>query len=132
MKTLILDFSKWRAGGDDIKENKIGKGNTQLLNGQGYMCCLGQFSLQLDKNLNKNDIKNLSCPDELLRIIPLLTKKQELKIADTKFSTDAININDNPIIKTPERIRLLRGLLKTVGYILQVKNYKSIKNEKAK
>lgn len=59
MKTLILKEAKWRCG--DVTTNPIkeidgkkveidvcrGKGNTELKNKEGYMCCLGQFTQQL-------------------------------------------------------------------------------------
>lgn len=35
MKTLILDYNTWRCGGDGI--NKLGEGNTSLLNNQGFL-----------------------------------------------------------------------------------------------
>ena len=42
--TLILDIKTWRCGSNG--RNKLGLGGTQLLNREGYSCCLGQFALQ--------------------------------------------------------------------------------------
>lgn len=41
MKTITIDRSKWRRGGDK-QENA---GDTALLNEQGFMCCLGFICL---------------------------------------------------------------------------------------
>jgi hypothetical protein len=57
MKILVLDESIWRCGDDAKDPNKSrGTGYTKLLNEEGYMCCLGQFSLQLSPELRKVDI----------------------------------------------------------------------------
>jgi hypothetical protein len=76
MKTLILDYSKWRSGGCD--KNKVGRGETFLRNSQGYMCCLGQFACQLDDKITKRDILNQAMPDILNIKIPALTKKSNM------------------------------------------------------
>src|SRR5580692_307373 len=97
MKTLTLDYSKWRAGGDQ-KKTKIGKGDTFLRNKQGYMCCLGQFSLQLDPSLRKKDIMGHACPDSLGKEIPSLTKPDPLGdgtiFNNTKLTSKAMYFND--------------------------------------
>lgn len=53
---FVLDVSKW------VTPNS-GKGEIQLLNNEGYMCCLGQFSEQLGVPMaslkNMNSIINL-------------------------------------------------------------------------
>jgi len=44
---LTIDRSKWRCGGDKEcgSNNQRGKGDTSLRNEEGYMCCLGFYSL---------------------------------------------------------------------------------------
>ena len=44
MRKFTIDRSTWRTGQDG--ENKTGEGPTLLHNHQGFMCCLGQISLQ--------------------------------------------------------------------------------------
>lgn len=45
IKELNLDVSKWRCGGGGLSQ--LGEGYTEMLNDEGFMCCLGQFYLQL-------------------------------------------------------------------------------------
>lgn len=42
---FVIDRSKWRCGDDG--EHQVGIGDTQMLNAEGYMCCLGQVARQL-------------------------------------------------------------------------------------
>ena len=44
---FTIDVNTWRFGGMRDCKNKHGEGHTYLLNNEGYMCCLGQISLQL-------------------------------------------------------------------------------------
>jgi hypothetical protein len=125
-KTLILDYSKWRCGGNNAKENKLGSGETSLLNSEGFMCCLGQWSLQLDKNLTKKEIKEHGAPSRisLTKKIPLLTKKDEGGNIDTAFSNRAIHINDGYETTPDQKISALRRLMKKWKYKLKVINKK--------
>lgn len=73
MKKLVIDRSKWRSGGDSATHpvptcsvNGSGKGATALLNEEGYMCCLGFASLQLE-GWTKEEIKFLGEPGEVAR-----------------------------------------------------------------
>jgi hypothetical protein len=43
---FVLDIAKWRSGGWAIEDERMGEGDTQLCNSEGYMCCLGQFAKQ--------------------------------------------------------------------------------------
>lgn len=42
---LILDYSKWRCGGNG--KYKLGEGEERLLNKEGFMCAEGQWHMQL-------------------------------------------------------------------------------------
>ena len=46
---FIIDKSKWRAGQNS--DHQVGEGNTELLNKEGYMCCLGQceFTIRFER-----------------------------------------------------------------------------------
>lgn len=114
-KQLTLDYSKWRCGDNDI--NRLGEGKTLLLNDRGYMCCLGQFSLQF--GCSKTEIKGVSFPYGLGKRIPLLTDHSG---SHTEFSRKAVSINDNLETTPEEKISLLRKLLKGKGIRLVVKN----------
>ncbi len=97
-KTLVLDYKKWRCGyciNDGITSH--GSGFIELLNEEGYMCCLGQFSLQ--SGLSKNKIKCKNTPADLSCEIDGLNYKKfnsrDKDYSDTSLSKKCISINDN-------------------------------------
>jgi hypothetical protein len=51
VESLEIDRSKWRSGGNGKEGEQLktqtGRGKTQLLNHEGYMCCLGFLGAQL-------------------------------------------------------------------------------------
>jgi hypothetical protein len=120
LKVFTLDYSKWRSGVNG--ENKVGKGVTQLCNTSGFMCCLGQMVIQ--QGVQKIELTYHSCPSQLLLYIPVLTLKNKLDgyHRDTKFSSEAININDDTITTPGTKLFLLRKLFATKGIKLIVKN----------
>lgn len=116
-KQLTLDYSKWRCG-DISQDNSLGKADTQLLNEDGYMCCLGQFSLQL--GCKEEQILSQFEPDSTGIYIPFLTTKRDKR--NTDLSNKAIEINDDPETTPEEKISLLRKFLNGKGIRLVVKN----------
>lgn len=117
MKILVLDYSKWRCG--DYGINRLGEGVTQLSNDEGYQCCLGQFSLQLNKKLKEEDIFNVDTPCEMGKKVPFLTNKIK---DNSQLSRDAMSINDNLSTTTEEKIQKLKALFKTKNFIIRVIN----------
>lgn len=133
MNKLVLDYSKWRCGGDGDGVNKLGEGTTQLLNTDGFLCCLGQFSLQLEPTLNKYTMSGLGEPVDLDREIPLLSYTETYDSVEgetdldyftyaTPLSDKAIAINDDPYTTPEEKIKLLRELFGEVEYEIEVIN----------
>lgn len=121
MKPLILDYSKWRCGGDS--KNRLGEGTTALLNKEGYMCCLGQFSLQLAP-LSKKDILNKPYPQDTYKYIPFLTKDLgEAGIVKTSLVPGAVTINDKSDLSPKERIKRLKELFSGYGLEIKVINH---------
>jgi hypothetical protein len=132
MKKLTLDYSQWRCGlyGD----YKLGEGETNLLNLKGFMCCLGQFSLQLNQKLTRKNILKLGEPCEVGLDIDLLTSLNESdeydeydgriinKIINSQVSLDAIFINDDEHTTPEEKIRQLQKLFEPHGYEIEVIN----------
>lgn len=114
MKKLILDYSKWRCG--DNGENKLGDGNTALLNDKGFMCCLGQFGLQLKPDLKEDDILGKGEPQDAKIEIPLLSYMESdgydgsCYYQSTKLTDKAIKINDATDTTPVEKIYLLSKL----------------------
>ena len=122
MKTLILDYSKWRSGLDATKRScKTGRGPTYLRNEQGYMCCLGQFSLQLAPKLTKKDLTRVSMPSELAIPIPLFLHRSE-ENTNNSLATEAATINDDMSITVEDKIVSLKKLFLAAGFKIRVIN----------
>ena len=136
MQKLILDYSKWRCGGGECRsenvENILGEGPTQLLNKQGFMCCLGQFSTQLEPSVTPLQLFEEGQPSGLEVLIPILNyindsggsdyEGQWETFRDTDLTNDAISINDD-ILTTPlEKIDLLKKLFAKAHCEIEVIN----------
>lgn len=133
---FILDVKKWRCGGDDneINANSLGKGDTEMLNGEGYMCCLGQFSKQLgvsDRKLLEN-----GGPENVIGEYSTRRMKEKAKSLEafvylseirkgyrnTLLSKKAININDDEYTSPKQKIVKLKKLFKEYGHTIKVIN----------
>lgn len=123
-KQLILDYSKWRCGGIKIYKNSLGEGLTRLENNEGFQCCLGQFSLQLNNTIKNQDIINLGGPRFINKKIPLLSIKLKGDYKNTMLAYKAININDSTVTTPAQKIKELRKLFLTKGYTIKVINKK--------
>lgn len=135
-KKLILDYSKWRCG--EGGPNQLGDGATELCNEQGFLCCLGQWSLQL--GIPEEELKGKGEPNELSTLIPLFaTEEKEIgeeydSMTDSytecvetykrtnQLAVDAIEINDKRTTTPEEKIQELTELLLTEGIELEVIN----------
>jgi hypothetical protein len=101
---FVINRSKWRCGGDAL--NKIGLGDTFLLNKEGYMCCLGQIALQC--GLPADLILNVLEPVDTHMLVEPLTGKafspyNFMACQNTVLSKDAMMINDDPELTKAER-----------------------------
>lgn len=119
MKKLILDYSVWRSGQEG--DHSLGEGETMLLNDKNFMCCLGQFSLQL--GASKKMIIDCYEPNSIRKAIKgLAYRKDHGSFTNTKFSDAAIDINDTVDTTPAEKITLLTALCAEHGYELEVIN----------
>jgi len=133
MKTLILDYKKWRCGGLyytflDYKENGLGDCKTRLYNpiteNSHNYCCLGIFSSQLNPSIKRKDLVDRAYPCSLGCHIPLLTKGSDnIGYMDTGFSVKAVEINDDKNTTVPEKMKALRSLCSKYHYKLEFKNF---------
>jgi len=98
---LKISRSKWRTGGGG--RNKTGRGQTMLLNNEGYMCCLGFRCNQL--GIPKKDLLDKMQPSYLRgwEIPDLITTRQD----DSAFCGKAMEINDSPELTAREREKQL-------------------------
>lgn len=126
MKILTLDYATWRSGEDGAYS--IGEGMTSLLNSRGFMCCLGQWCLQL--GADKTDIVSRGEPGEVQKVIEGLNifekmnddDEEATQYSNTSFSTQAMSINDETETTAEEKIELLTALCKEHGFELRVIN----------
>jgi hypothetical protein len=124
-KVLILDVSKWKCG--QSSENSLGEGPTKLMNSLGYMCCLGQFSLQIDKNINKEDLRLKNFPQYIgFKNKNILIDENGY---DSNLTSSAISINDNTETTPKEKIVSLKKLFKKFGYKIEVINADKISED---
>jgi len=104
---FTIDRSKWRCG--DTGDNKVGEGQTALLNPEGFLCCLGQVAIQC--GADEEGIHNVGEPRDckVLRGIdnPLITVDDDYDPEDgfliqglrnTRLSEEAMSINDDTSI----------------------------------
>jgi len=131
-KKLILDYSKWRCGGQDNLSipngNKIGTGYTQMCNEDGFKCCLGLFAPQLNPNIKDKDLLGQPFPEDVSRKI-----RQEIPglsyfdddcgyYHNTSLADEAYVINDDEKTTPQEKIKLLKELFGEHGYEIEVVN----------
>lgn len=117
---LIIDRSKWRTGEGGL--NETGKGDTMLLNKQGFMCCLGFRCNQM--GIPKKHLLNKGMPEELADLynIPnLIEGDDEDGWIDTEFTNAAIRLNDNGYITSKARENAIKEHFAKIGVTVQFK-----------
>lgn len=114
--TFVINRKKWRAG--DYGKHAIGKGETELLNVDGYMCCLGQMEKQL--GAKKDLLLNLFEPYEITSNEESMCNiLSEVPGQNSKLSSKAMTINDNERITNEEREARLIKLFAKHGVKLE-------------
>ena len=121
---FTIDYLKWRCGGSDRPENNnaLGKGDTALLNIQGFMCCLGQCALQ--RGFSRETIFNLNSPTDLGKEDIIFNYKLNIGggFLNTPLSVNAISINDDTESTPKEKIEKLIPLFAANGHELEFIN----------
>lgn len=115
---LVLDYKIWRCGEPFSYEGDIvGKGHTELLNSDGYMCCLGQFCQQAGVLRNLLEGK---CYPEALGTAPKLFVSRGYT---TDLASEAAEINDCGQLSTAERVVKLQKLFRKHKKTIVLKNF---------
>lgn len=109
IKVIKIDRSKWRTGGNS--EHATGKGYTELINNDGYKCCLG-FITQQQCKVNKNKLLNKIDPTELNFVVKNLSEADEHSIIITELTDRAMCINDCDYTTPQEKEKQLKELFK--------------------
>lgn len=122
MKIYTLDYSKWRAGGASCLFSAIGTGPTQMLNAQGFMCCLGQFAIQ--DGFSKEEILNKNSPAFLKKSYKFFIEDAtpEFGFSNNSLSEALMTLNDDPLTTWRQKIFEMHALLKEHGIKLIVIN----------
>lgn len=115
---LVLDYSKWRCGLNS--NNMVGLGETRLKNIQGFMCCIGQWCEQA--GVPETQLLDITTPTYLKYFVPPFNKQDGLSFSASRFSIQAMKINDNMNTTPKEKIERLKELLISQGIELQVIN----------
>lgn len=117
-KKFVIDRSKWRSG--SMGEHAIGKGNTEMLNEQGYMCCLGQICKQLE--VQDHLLLGVLTPASTARLGNMKAQLEEIGLVQTKVTSEKtsdvinseicskmIDINDRTEYSLDTREKMLIG-----------------------
>lgn len=120
---VVIDRSKWRCGGEGV--GRIGEGSTELLNKEGYMCCLGFACLRA--GLSKKTILRVARPDseelviERHRSVPQKLTAVNLysTSGDIEWVNKAINNNDSKSFTPKEREYRIKQNFKTGGHTVE-------------
>jgi hypothetical protein len=117
-KELVLDYKIWRSGGPvHYLGEVVGQGDTQLLNNEGYMCCLGQFCEQA--GVPRDCLEDKEYPDSLSKAPKLLVSNGHM----TDLAGKAAEINDCHRLPTAGRVVKLQKLFKTYKKTIVLKNF---------
>lgn len=127
---FVIDRSKWRCGGGEVLDSDgrvtarpphaRGVGYVTLLNGHGFMCCLGMISEQCGVPLGC--LQNVAQPEEIYepevpRVVPLLAfmnRYGHYELSD--LGGEAIGINDDCEIDDATREQRLKDLFSRHGH----------------
>lgn len=129
-KELVLDYRKWRCG-DKGKRGvcQLGDGDTELLNNNGRMCCLGQFCYQVGvaRKVLIRESEPQDLVDEVI-VSPLMRVRKDIDggfwgVCNTRFTEKAIDINDNCLTTIAQKVRKLKSLCSKYRRKLLLKNF---------
>lgn len=117
-KELVLDYKIWRSGGPvHYPGEVVGQGDTQLLNDEGYMCCLGQFCEQA--GVTRDRLKYKEYPYAHPSAPKLFVKNGY----PTDLVRKAVEINDSHHIPTAKRVVQLQKLFRKHNKTIVLKNF---------
>lgn len=125
-KELVLDYRRWICG-PRVKNKKnlgTGIGDTELLNSDNRLCCLGQWAEQA--GVPRKELLGCSCPSDLAsmaNVVESLVRKDGETYDDSQFSSNAMTINDDDETTIVQKVKKLTSLCKKYKRVLKLKNF---------
>jgi len=118
--SFTIDRATWRCGQEG--DFKRGKGDTALLNKEGYMCCLGQIARQC--GFDDEQLMDTAGPDGIetgevtgfLRQHDIDDDGGYRYVLNTRLAADAMDINDDKDLTHEQRETKLKALFAQEGY----------------
>lgn len=119
---FTIDRRKWRCGHEG--QYQRGRGDTAMLNEEGFMCCLGHCALQIDPEMPSDDLLGIAEPAELDdELMPLSELSDDNGwTCNTELSDLAIEINDNDSFDDATREAKLAALFAEHGHQIEFTN----------
>ncbi len=118
---FTLDCAKWKCGSIGGRpDTALGTGLTLLLNNQGFMCCLGQFSKQL--GFSADQLLGIANPSELQKENIFTKLNDHGSMLCSPLSIEAIGINDDNNTTIDTKIERLCRLFAENGHEIEVIN----------
>ena len=117
-KNLKLDYTKWRCSyGHPVQ--CLGTGPTRLLNTDGYMCCIGQFSEQAGKPLS--ELRNCGAMPIGETVKQFTSPHNSANTSDLVHA--AIEINDGIDLNPTQKAAALQELFLKHGHTIELVNF---------
>lgn len=109
---FVIDRKKWRCGQDGA--NSLGRGETKLLNAEGYMCCLGQICEQ--SGISREVLLNKLYPP--LKGVDWLSTY----VSEDRLYMVFVKINDNRYLTNESREEQIKRLASQYGHEVEFIN----------
>lgn len=126
VKEYTLYIPEWRCGRQG--DYALGEGDTQMLNEEGFMCCLGQFALQ--EGVDESDVFACYTPAQVADKVGIYDPKlvrpnsgnsqYQGSYLITDLTGSLMDINDDTHTTPVKKIRLIREELSLYGITLNV------------
>lgn len=116
-RTFTIDRATWRCGGYGV--NQHGTGPTELLNQDGFMCCLGHIAIQC--RIPAKGILDAGAPCCIDKPTSTYEKIFVTDGHDNELANSAIRLNDKSFCAPANRERDLASLFAEHGYLIRFK-----------
>lgn len=121
---FVIDRRSWICGRPTGNNHRpfcsLGKGRTELLNADGFMCCLGHIAKQLKPEITDDELKYKSIPSYIEKLRDTILCSDRL--TNTALTYDAVDINDDTLTTVSEKEEKLIELFAKAGHEVVFEN----------